>query len=205
MKFSTGADPGAAAPPAQGVEGEKSGRSSGNKLDVVTCPFCHSPSGQWLDGAGLVADEQVNSSAFVHVQEGVCGGFGQGGSLQCQHHAGRESPAKQRSTVGQAGTAGHSPVPWHVALLVIAGIDTLLASGCRNLVFWAPQRLCLQLLQGRREMIAETTAPARLLHHQLAGMTDGCAGPLPQLFAQPFLRCHQWSGNKGAIPKPVWG
>lgn len=85
-----------------------------------------------------MADEQVNGSAFVCVQEGVCGGFGQGSSVRCQHCAGRESPAEHQR---QTGAGGRSPVPWHVALLIMIAFDELLASGCRNLVFWASQRL----------------------------------------------------------------
>lgn len=79
-------------------------------------------------------DEQANNSASQCVQEGARDGLGQGSSVRSQRCAGRESPAEHR---GQAGTAGHSPVPWHVALLIITGFDELLASGCRNLVFWA--------------------------------------------------------------------
>lgn len=105
ISVSKGADPGAAAPSAQGVEGEKTGKSSENKLNVVTCPFCRSLSGQQLDEQG-VADEQVNSSAFVCMQEGVRGGFGQGSSMRCQHRAGRESPAEQQSTVGRWALPG---------------------------------------------------------------------------------------------------
>lgn len=59
------------------------------------------------------AGEQVKSSVVVCVGGS---GFGQG-----RHCSGRESPAKH---CRQEGTAKHSPVPWHMALLIISGFES---------------------------------------------------------------------------------
>lgn len=154
-----GADPAAAAPAAQHVEGERMAESSGNKLDMVTCPF-----GSFL--SGLVASERVISPGVVP-RKGGCGGLGRGSSAQSQ--TARQGEPSRAPRAGARCRALASSLARGFARYPRLGR----ASGQRLQKFGVPgvTKAASAAAAGQARDDCSGPAPAALL----SGVMDGCA------------------------------